>query len=102
MSCMICLSKILDKRDIIQREKDRDERHKKSIIQREKDIKAYKNVQKRMLLFYGGEDKDCVICFEEVNIDLVSFLKCGHFYHDNCIKMWKNHHNTCPYCRSEI
>ena len=54
---------------------------------------------------------DCNICFEPITeSDKIKTLKCNHFYHKECIKLWfkttddqchiyeKKH--CCPYCRT--
>lgn len=43
--------------------------------------------------------EECSICFEEIlNNDLKS-LKCGHYFHKNCIDSWLKINPICPYCR---
>ena len=42
---------------------------------------------------------ECTICLEEVK----SFpLKCGHVFHQECLKKWLNEKKTCPNCRIKI
>ena len=54
---------------------------------------------------------ECNICFEPIiTTDKIKTLKCNHFYHKQCIKLWfkttdnqchiydKKH--SCPYCRT--
>ena len=28
--------------------------------------------------------------------------RCGHFFHEDCLKSWKEDISECPYCRSEM
>eukprot|EP00122_Pirum_gemmata_P012087 Pgem_evm1s11219 len=49
------------------------------------------------------ESPECAICFEEYKKDssvpeCVLELKCGHVFHDSCIRPWFSHANTCPSC----
>lgn len=45
----------------------------------------------------------CIICLEliEYRKDL-TFITCGHFYHDECINKWLEKKVTCPICRIPI
>lgn len=45
----------------------------------------------------------CSICFdgfEEGNT--ISYLKCNHFFHNSCIKLWFEKSNNCPVCRAGL
>lgn len=42
---------------------------------------------------------DCSICLMECSDNNVK-LKCGHFFHNQCILNWININNICPYCRT--
>jgi E3 ubiquitin-protein ligase DOA10 len=51
------------------------------------------------------DDKDCVICFTEMDqkeevLEVCS--TCKKYFHNQCIKQWRTHNNTCPLCRSEF
>lgn len=60
-----------------------------------------KTVDESML---GPEGKaECTICIEELNKgDIVVYLPCKHWFHEECANMWLREHNTCPICRSPI
>ncbi|CAH9061170.1 unnamed protein product [Cuscuta epithymum] len=46
-------------------------------------------------------EKMCSVCQEEYEAhDEMGTLKCGHFYHINCIKEWLLKKNACPICKS--
>ncbi|KAK9732600.1 hypothetical protein RND81_04G009100 [Saponaria officinalis] len=47
---------------------------------------------------------ECVICLGifEKNETLRLLPKCGHVYHVNCIDIWLQFHNTCPFCRANL
>jgi len=47
---------------------------------------------------------ECSICFENTysKINNVNSLKCGHVFHEDCIRKWKHIKNTCPICRSSL
>lgn len=44
----------------------------------------------------------CIICLEEIPFAQRHFLHCGHFYHCECIRQWKEvdtqNRNKCPLC----
>lgn len=42
---------------------------------------------------------DCTICLNTVSNKP---LKCGHIFHNKCIKTWLRQHDTCPNCRCEV
>jgi len=51
------------------------------------------------------DDKDCVICFTEMdkeNEDLEDCPQCKKYFHEMCIAAWKNHNQTCPLCRGNL
>ncbi len=52
----------------------------------------------------GAKDIDCPICLESFlpNDFINSMAKCGHIFHQECIRKWLLCRTTCPYCRSEI
>ena len=45
-------------------------------------------------------DKNCPICFEEV--DQAKVLPCGHFFHLACLRRWLETGKECPVCRADI
>lgn len=48
-------------------------------------------------------EQDCPICLDETEKgQRVISLPCGHYYHENCLKVWFMGHNTCPACRASI
>ena len=48
------------------------------------------------------DQNECIICFENLYDKDISVLKCGHFYHSECIKKWSKLNNTCPCCNINI
>src|SRR5271155_794386 len=42
---------------------------------------------------------DCPICFSEASDTTNS---CNHSFHQACLDIWLNGHDTCPYCRYNI
>ena len=60
-----------------------------------------KPVSKEML---SHESKtECSICIDDINEgDVVLFLPCKHWFHEDCVVMWLKEHNTCPICRTPI
>lgn len=46
--------------------------------------------------------RNCPICLEDFQInDEITYLKCLHYYHSNCIREWLENRKTCPFCSSE-
>ncbi|ALC42582.1 maker136 [Drosophila busckii] len=44
---------------------------------------------------------DCVICTEAfTNTDAINLTACGHMFHVNCLKQWRDRSPTCPHCRN--
>jgi len=43
-------------------------------------------------------DDICSICFEVEHIDCK--LRCGHYFHSDCVKTWLYEKKTCPVCRA--
>lgn len=48
------------------------------------------------------EDSICVICFEELEEEVVRLENCEHKFHKKCIKTWLKEKPICPTCRTEI
>ena len=42
---------------------------------------------------------DCSICLVEAS-DMTT--PCNHSFHQECLDMWLDRHNTCPFCRCEL
>ncbi|KAG5185541.1 hypothetical protein JKP88DRAFT_268289 [Tribonema minus] len=44
----------------------------------------------------------CSICFEPLDGHTnggLAAIKCGHVYHEACLSLWSNTHNSCPQCK---
>eukprot|EP00656_Telonema_subtile_P041851 TRINITY_DN4716_c0_g1_i4.p2 TRINITY_DN4716_c0_g1~~TRINITY_DN4716_c0_g1_i4.p2 ORF type:complete len:186 (+),score=55.03 TRINITY_DN4716_c0_g1_i4:665-1222(+) len=52
----------------------------------------------------GNEDKDCVICLEELAAgDVIRILPCNHEYHAECVDRWlQTQQRQCPMCKCDI
>ncbi|ODA76679.1 hypothetical protein RJ55_07950 [Drechmeria coniospora] len=51
----------------------------------------------------GECESQCIICLEIVNVgDMAVFLRCKHWFHEDCVVSWLREHNTCPICRTAI
>ena len=48
------------------------------------------------------EKEICSICLEELKIYPTTKLNCHHYFHTNCINLWKEKKNICPICRNPI
>lgn len=49
-----------------------------------------------------NEEHTCSICLEQIphNASLITVTKCGHVFHNDCIKRWNK--TSCPMCRSDM
>lgn len=53
------------------------------------------------------QEEECTICFDYLE-ENIAILKCGHPYHNDCIKDWmdtdskNDEHKLCPYCKQPI
>jgi len=45
----------------------------------------------------------CSLCSETiVSVFLLTYLGCKHRFHPSCIRVWSNHHTTCPICEHDM
>ncbi len=44
----------------------------------------------------------CVICQDDIFLDIVRKLSCKHTYHVKCIDNWFTHGSTCPTCKRKF
>lgn len=46
---------------------------------------------------------ECAICQECLPVNsIATHLKCGHAYHEACIRPWLQKQHTCPICRTDV
>ena len=45
---------------------------------------------------------ECNICLEDMSKETLQVVKCGHFFHKECIDTWLNNHDNCPLCRKKL
>ncbi|OHT02438.1 hypothetical protein TRFO_30427 [Tritrichomonas foetus] len=49
------------------------------------------------------DQESCIVCQENFKLnEKTVMLKCGHFFHNDCIMPWFIDHHTCPTCRTNI
>ncbi|XP_053162834.1 E3 ubiquitin-protein ligase TTC3 isoform X2 [Hemicordylus capensis] len=48
------------------------------------------------------DNDPCVICHEELSLEMLHVLDCGHRFHKVCIGPWIKEHSTCPTCRRHV
>ena len=47
--------------------------------------------------------KKCIICYEDINIENLVSLTCGHLFHTTCvITLVRKRLRKCPLCRKRI
>lgn len=44
----------------------------------------------------------CVICQDEIFLEIVRKLSCKHVYHIKCIDSWFVSNSTCPICKKKF
>lgn len=44
----------------------------------------------------------CIICQDDIYLDIIRTLQCSHSFHIECIDTWFTENNKCPQCRFEI
>jgi hypothetical protein len=42
----------------------------------------------------------CLVAFEFGKYYVT--LKCGHIFHEECVKQWVEEHRSCPVCRENV
>lgn len=58
---------------------------------------------KKVIIVESYSENQCSICCESISqFDLIRYLKCLHYFHDNCINDWLKKGDTCPICRMDI
>lgn len=48
------------------------------------------------------ESDACSICLTSLSESPVKRLQCSHSFHEQCLTLWEERSNVCPYCRLEI
>lgn len=59
-----------------------------------------KNIEIIVLNFEYDRTANCIICFNELGLDVKRTSKCNHIFHRKCINRWLYGNNTCPVCRT--
>jgi len=48
-------------------------------------------------------EEECSICLDSYMEDeMIIYLECGHYYHNECSKRWFKEGKTCPLCRASF
>ena len=49
------------------------------------------------------KEKECSICLDSyMEDDIIIYLECGHYYHNECSKQWFKEGKACPLCRASF
>ena len=49
------------------------------------------------------KEKECAICLDSYMEDeIIIYLECGHYYHNECSKQWFKEGKNCPLCRASL
>ena len=60
----------------------------------------YEKLLKTVIKLNSKSGEKCLICHFPDEIENLVKLKCGHYFHSNCLNM--NNKLTCPYCGKKI
>ncbi|KFY82354.1 hypothetical protein V500_10600, partial [Pseudogymnoascus sp. VKM F-4518 (FW-2643)] len=71
---------------------------------------AIASLEKVELSSLAGDDRNCIICYNEFGIKnpdgniecAVRLPKCKHVFGDHCLKHWLKDSDSCPYCRDKL
>ncbi|KFX93127.1 hypothetical protein V490_04993, partial [Pseudogymnoascus sp. VKM F-3557] len=71
---------------------------------------ALASLQQVDLSTLTGDDRNCIICYNEFGIknpdgnieSAVRLPKCKHIFGDHCLKHWLKDSDSCPYCRDKL
>ncbi|OBT63001.1 hypothetical protein VE03_07620 [Pseudogymnoascus sp. 23342-1-I1] len=71
---------------------------------------ALASLEKVELSSLSGDDRSCIICYNEFGIKnpdgniecAVRLPKCKHVFGDHCLKHWLKDSDSCPYCRDKL
>eukprot|EP00746_Dinoflagellata_sp_MGD_P127724 gnl/MRDRNA2_/MRDRNA2_62227_c0_seq1.p1 gnl/MRDRNA2_/MRDRNA2_62227_c0~~gnl/MRDRNA2_/MRDRNA2_62227_c0_seq1.p1 ORF type:complete len:1902 (+),score=464.19 gnl/MRDRNA2_/MRDRNA2_62227_c0_seq1:92-5797(+) len=76
-------------------------KHQSSIKELEISIRFFENTFK-LLEDDQGDGLECAICMDDGDKSQKSITRCGHIFHDSCIKMVIDEHKSCPTCRCQL
>ena len=49
------------------------------------------------------KEEECSICLDSYMEDeMIIYLECGHYYHNECSKQWFKEGKNCPLCRASL
>ncbi len=49
----------------------------------------------------SNTEEECSICLSESDYQFIK-TRCNHIFHKECIDVWLNQHNSCPFCRQTV
>ena len=61
-----------------------------------------KNLLEKTKVENSSDVSFCAICQQDIFLDIIRKLECGHSYHIKCIDTWFVENKKCPQCRYEI
>lgn len=68
----------------------------------EDDIPIYLENEIKEIMTKHNHKYDCVICLDNIEGKDLKVVRCGHFFHKECIGEWLKRKNSCPNCRKKI
>lgn len=86
-------------RDMIQRQRDRLNAEEKNI---QNQLNASAPSSPHAEPQHDQGEKDCPICFENVEHNNTAQLKCNHIFHQECINDWFSKNRNCPMCQRKF
>jgi hypothetical protein len=57
---------------------------------------------KEQKLLENNKNKDCPICFQNINQECEINIHCSHIFHRSCLSNWYEIKKNCPMCRVEF
>lgn len=61
-----------------------------------------KNLLEKSKVENSNDVSFCAVCQQDIFLDIIRKLDCGHSYHIKCIDTWFVENKKCPQCRYEI
>lgn len=75
------------------------ENFKVDYLEKKIDIISRRFIDLQTLTGSVSDERQCDICFYELNMGYIKELPCGHAFHTICVETWQRRSCTCPTCR---
>ena len=52
---------------------------------------------------FATRDTRCTVCLDDISAgNRTALTKCGHYFHQKCLRRWLEVKNTCPICKQSV